>query len=150
MNVDVEDFADLLKLIPQNLDLSDLRERGNLDKLRGVGGVSVFWGGEVEGEAVEILDHGLGSVLVDHGDDGITSSGNVDVGDFAAKPLKHRLDRPPLVIAIDLALDDFWPFTGHAFYEKLLVFLSMRTLQHSEEEDGDDAEFHLEVWVVGR
>ena len=42
MNVDVEDFADLLKLIPQNLDLSDLRERGNLDKLRGVGGVSVF------------------------------------------------------------------------------------------------------------
>ena len=37
----------------------------------------------VNGDAVKVADGGLGSILVDHGDEGVAFSGVVDVGDFA-------------------------------------------------------------------
>ena len=37
----------------------------------------------VNGDAVKVADGSLGSILVDHGDEGVAFSGVVDVGDFA-------------------------------------------------------------------
>ena len=37
----------------------------------------------LDGEAVKVADGSLGSILVDHGDEGVAFSGVVDVGDFA-------------------------------------------------------------------
>ena len=44
----------------------------------------------VDGDTVKVPDRGLGGVLVDHGDESITFSGVVDVGDFAA-PVVNKL-----------------------------------------------------------
>ena len=65
----------------------------------------------VDGDTVKVPDRGLGGVLVDHGDESITFSGVVDVGDFAA-PAKLILENLTGAVLVD------------PVYEKL------RTLRH--------------------